>query len=316
MYSQKKLYSFLICLAVLAVISGCQFDLSGPPPLPRGNCDIQPEADFRNFQFSDNRSKYVFVLVDKSYSHTNDVLKYLSEEVLAKIKEGDRITAAFMDLEATTNSIFLNKRSELLDPPAFPPKPVSPPLTPTVEINPDWPSTTKGEKQIENDKISKDNEVILNDYYCEVAKWNIEADKLHRQWHLDQKNEMDQFLNDARNDIRLLTSTEFESGKLLYDSLYLASQMITRAKESGEFTDFALIIFSDMREWRPEKTMEINLKNVRVAVGIHTCEFAIDCDVVNRWEGEFSDFGVSDPKFVVEEDNIYRSINKFMSELP
>jgi len=316
MYNKKSFRFVYVCVIFLVIISGCQFDFSGPPPLSKGDCDVQPEANFKDFEFSDDRSKYVFVLVDKSYQYTNEVLKYLSEDILPQIHEGDRITAAFMDLDATTDSIFLNKRSELLDIPTFPSKPVSPPLTPTIEIDPNSPSTTQGEGQIENDKINKDNDLILSDYYCEVAKWNIEAEKLHRKWRLDQNSETDQFLIDARSEIRLITSTEFESGKLLYNSLYLASQMIESAKSNNDFSDFVLIIFSDMREWRPEKPMEIDLENVQVAVGVHTCEYAIDCDVVSRWQKEFSEFGVVDPKFVVEEDNIDKSISKFISELP
>ena len=316
MHHKKLIYQISSIIVIAIFIISCQLNLTGAPPLPRGNCPTQPVTNLKEYTFSDDKSKYVFILVDKSYPFTNDVLRYISEDVISKIYAGDRLTVAFIDLDATTKSIFLNRRSELLDAPNFPATPLKPAITPTLMINPSDPNTVQGQSEIKNEKIDKDNELILMDYYCEVGIWNDESDKVFGVWELDQKVESEQFFKNAQSDIHLLTPDDFEKGKLLYNSLYLASQMITNVKSTGEYTDYALIVFSDMKEWRAEQPVEIDLKDVEVAVAIHTCEFAIDCGVVERWENEFPKFNVNDPNFIVKEFNIYKSVNTFLDDLP
>lgn len=310
-------------LITATIIVACKLDVNLPTPLPKGNCPVQPETEFsdKDYKFLDDKSKFVIVLVDKSYqyTYTSEVLEYISERFLSKINPGDRIVIAWMGANPTTDSIFLDKRIETVDLPQFPFKPILPLLTPTIEINKNDPNTTQGNQAIENAEINKANDSIKMKYYCEVGKWNYVSGQIYDQWIDGQQSETDSFLQVSRNIIDTVASSDPEPGKLVYNFLSLVSQMIIRAKENQEFTDYVLIIFSDMYEDRPNipESVEIDFSGVKIAVAIHTCDYAINCEpLISRWKGEFEGFGVVKPKIFTKDDNISKALDKFMLELP
>lgn len=326
--NQVKLFARITALILVlsSLMVSCQIPFSIPDDPSYGDCPVKPATSFNDdYTFLDDKSKYVFILVDKSYEYkyTNDVLQYISEEILPYLYPGDKLTVAWIDLTETTDSIFVNRWVDIVDFPQFLPTPASPLLTPTLELN--GPTTIQGEQMIENEKIEAANDVIRVQYNCDIGKWNDESNKIFAQWNESQNNKIKEFSDKAKSELRLLAPKDLESGKLLYESFFLASQMLGRAKENKQFTDYVLIIFSDMIDWRPSKPIEIDidLSNVKVAVAIHSCKYAIDCKVISRWQSEFKgfqQFNTPDftykPMFFAQDDNIIRSLDIFLSSIP
>jgi hypothetical protein len=200
--------------------------------------------------------------------------------------------------------------------PQFPPTFTAPPVTPT--LTPSHVTTIQGQQIQTNEAIDKDNLTINEKYFCKIGEWNAASDNIYQDWQHEQKEEIDEFYNEANSVLEPSIAKDSSNGKLIYESISTASQMLQTAIAKRQHDKYILIVFSDMNDWRPSKPekTEINLKGVDVLVVSQQCKYEIDCTVKATWETQLIDFGAINPLFLVQEDNIPNSIFDYLVSIP
>ncbi|MFA5810612.1 MAG: hypothetical protein WC935_09835 [Thermoleophilia bacterium] len=300
--------SITLSLVVL-VSTGCS--ISRPLPSTPTHCSIESASTYHTYDLRVPQSKYVYVLVDKSYGYqyTNNDLGLVQSIVVGNIGPGDRLVVAWMSLERTTGSIFFDEQIEQIKPPRFSPTLTPPAMTST--LTPGGPTTIKGMQIQTSEAIERNNDASEEQHNCLIGQWNIESDQLYLEWQTRQQGAVDEFVDKGHHQIPLLASEEVESGKLVYESLSVASRMLRSSIGKNSYAKYLLIVFSDLDDWRDRKPdgTTIDFRGIGVMVISQPCKYEVDCGVKATWEQQLASFGASQPEFLVQEDNIPRQLD-------
>lgn len=239
---------------------------------------------YENLVFSDEKREFFFVLVDKSNkyeAHVEEAFGLITNQIAHNLQPGDELAIAWIDLQATTDSVFFIEKAPVTPLPEL--------YSPTDLPPPTGTDTTSG---LTNEPFSD----------CMVEEWNRINHARYEEWKAEQQREINaltQRLDDA------LVYTGPEPGKLLYESLGLASTWIASKKEEHDFEKYSLIIFSDMYEWRDRKPgpVSIAFNDIDVYVVMQQCNYDIDCNRIEaRWKGELDSFGTNQSFILSKED--------------
>jgi hypothetical protein len=319
--SSKVIVLSIITSLLIVLIASCDQVLD--PSNDSGNCPYELSADYHtsdDFDIPDSQpdSKYVYVLLDQSYEYkfTPQDLELISSTVIPNIFAGDRLVVAWINLENGTQTIIFDERVEQVRLPQFPPTFAPLPVTPT--LTPSNITTIQGQQIQTNEAIERDNQVINEKYYCKIGEWNATSDAIAQKWKTEQKEKIDSFIGKANTRLTPSIAKETSGGKLLYESLSVASQMLQSAKLKKQHKRYILIVFSNMNDWRPKKPddLSIELNGVDTLIVSQNCKYEIDCSVKTDWEAQLKSFGVTTPLFVVQEDDISKSIFGYLSDIP
>ncbi len=318
-HKPTKLSVFLISILLFGIsLSSCIALKDRGDPSFTGDCQFEPSDTYHSYDFGSSDSKYVYVLVDKSYDYkfTPQDLKMISEKIIPNMYAGDRLLVGWISLEKTSGAIFFDSRIEREKKPVFPSTLTPPPVTPT--LTPGGPTTTQGQQRQTSEAIDRDNSTIRDKYHCQIGEWNHISDELYKDWQSEQNEEINEFSDEAKNTITPSLGKESDNGKLLYESLAVSSEMLQSAIAKKQHAQYILIIFSDMVDWRPEKPdkIAINLKNVDVIIVSSQCKYEMDCIVKSIWQDQFDSFGTQSSIFLVQEDNISQYINDYLFSIP
>lgn len=313
----KALSIFVILSLFILLIASCKPMFK--PARNNGNCSYELAADYHTaYDFGSQDSKYVYVLIDQAYDykHTPEDLKLLSKTITANMFPEDRLVVAWINLDDSTKTIIFDERVERTRLPEFPPTFIAPPVTPT--LTPSNITTIQGQQIQTNEAIDKDNQVINEKYFCKIGEWNAISDNIYQEWQHEQKEEVDSFNNEANSVLAPSIAKNSSSGKLIYESLSTASQMLQTAIAKRQHDKYILIVFSDMNDWRPSKpeNIKINLKGIDALIVSQQCKYEIDCTVKATWETQLTDFRAVNPLFLVQEDNISNSIFDYLVNIP
>jgi len=310
-----------IASSLIIFIASCEQVLN--PPNNSGNCQYEIASDYRptsDFGIPESQpdSKYVYVLLDQSYDYkfTPQDIDLVTSNIIPNMFPGDRLVVAWINLEHGTQTIIFDKRIEQERLPQFPPTFAPPPVTPT--LTPSNITTIQGQQIQTNEAIDKENLVINEKYFCKVGEWNAKSQEIADKWKEEQNEEVASFAEQASSQLTPSIAKETSGGKLLYESLSVASQMLQSAMLKKQHEKFILIVFSDMNDWRSKKPddLTIKLNGVDVLIVSQNCKYEIDCSVKNEWEVQFQKFGVPVPLFVVKEDGIPKTIFGYLSTIP
>lgn len=311
-----KLSIFIIFSLLISTVSSCKPIFK--PPQANGNCPYELSPEFKSYDFGSEESKYVFVLIDQSfeYKSTPQDLELLSKNITANMFAGDRLVVAWINLDDSTKTIIFDERIEKVRKPQFPPTFPSPSLTP--HLTPSHVTTIQGQQIQTNEAIDKDNKVINEKHFCKIGEWNAESDEMFRRWEHERDEEIASFVNEANETLQPSIAKETSGGRLLYESLSTASQMLQSAVAKKQHNKYILIVFSNMDDWRPKKPddLKINLKGIDTIIVSQHCKYEIDCTVKSIWEEQLTDFGADTPLFLVKEDNIPDFLFKYLSDIP
>lgn len=312
--------SLMILLFLSILFVGC-VPVSKNKPTPQNNdCPVEISDQYHsNYDFGTGQTKYVYVLIDKSYDYSSYIpndFETITKSVVSKMQPGDRLVLQWLGLNRTTASIFSYNRIEQAEQPVFPPTPTRPPVTPT--LTPGGPTTTQGLQIQTSEAINRDNELIRRDYLCEIGKWNTSSDEIYSQWQSKQQALVNNFQENVQHDIAKAQKYEPDQGKLIYENLSVVSKMLRSAMKKHQHDAYILIIFSDMNDWRPAPpdNTTINLDGIKVFVIDRTCQFAIDCSVENTWSPILKRYGAQEPYFLVAEDNIDKELSTYLNSIP
>lgn len=318
--SRLVLLSVIASLLIFLIVS-CDPVLNSPNN--SGNCPYEIATDYRtsaDFGIPETQpdSKYVYVLLDQSYDYkfTPQDIELVISEIVSNTFPGDRLVIAWINLEHGTQTIIFDERIEQEKLPKFPPTFTLPPITPT--LTPSNITTVQGQQIQTNEAIDKNNAVINEKHFCEIGEWNAKSQEIADEWKEEQKKEVDSFVEQAKSQLTPSIAKKTSGGKLLYESLSTASQMLQSAMLKKQHEKYILIVFSDMNDWRIEKPddLTINFSGVDVLVISQNCKYEIDCSVKNEWESQLTQFGVPVPLFVVKEDGIPETIFGYLSTIP
>lgn len=314
--SRRILVFSAIASLLVILIASC--DPIFRPPNNPGNCEYELATDFHTYDFGSTDSKYVYVLLDQSrdYKFTPKDLELISDRIIPNMFAGDRLIVAWINLEKGTQTIIFDERVERERIPQFPPTLTALPVTPT--LTPSNITTIEGQQIQTNEAIDRDNRAINEKYYCKIGEWNATSDDMFQKWKDEQKKKVDSFSSKANTVLTPSIAKTTSGGKLLYESLSTASQMLQAAMGKRQHQKYILIVFSDMDDWRPSKPdkLQIDLNGVEVLVVSQNCKYEIDCQVKVDWEPQLTSFRVANPLFLVQEDNIEKSIYNYLSVIP
>lgn len=318
--SRLVLLSVIASLLIL-LIASCDPVLNSPNN--SGNCPYEIATDYRtsaDFGVPETQpdSKYVYVLLDQSYDYkfTPKDIDLVTSKIVPNVFPGDRLVVALINLEHGTQTIIFDERIEQERLPQFPPTFTPPLVTPT--LTPSNITTVQGQQIQTNEAIDKENLVINEKHFCKIGEWNAKGQEIADKWKHEQQEEIDSFVEQSNSQLTPSIAKETSGGKLLYESLSVASQMLQSAKLKNQHEKYILIIFSDMNDWRSEKPddLTIKLNGVDVLIISQNCKYEIDCSVKDKWESQFKQFGVSVPLFIVQEDGIPETIFGYLSNIP
>lgn len=313
----RRILAFSAIASLLVILIASCDPIFRPPKNP-GNCSYELATDYHTYDFGSPDSKYVYVLIDQSYEYkfTAKDLELISSTVIPNIFAGDRLVVAWINLENGTQTIIFDKRVERERIPQFPPTLTPPPVTPT--LTPSNITTIEGQQIQTNEAIDRDNQAINEKYYCEIGEWNATSDDIFQKWKDEQKEEIDSFSSEANTVLTPSIAKATSGGKLLYESLSTASQMLQSAMSKRQHQKYILIVFSDMNDWRPSKPndMQIELNGVDTLIVSQNCKYEIDCRVKIDWEPQLTSFGAANPLFLVQEDNIEKFLYDYLSIIP
>ncbi len=319
-HSASSLRRFLAFSAITSLfvilISSC--DPVFRPPNDPDNCPYERATSYHTYDFGSSDSKYVYVLLDQSYEYkyTPQDLELISKTVVQNMYPGDRLVVAWINLENSTRTIIFDERIEREELAKFPPTLTPPSVIPT--LTPAKITTIEGQQIQTNEAIEKDNQAINEKHYCKIGEWNATSDAKFQEWKDDQKEEVDSFISKANTALKPSIANDSSRGKLLYESLSVASQMLQSAISKRQHNRYILIVFSDMNDWRPAKPDEltIELNGVDTLIVSQYCKYEIDCQVKAGWETQLMSFGAVKPLFFVQEDNISKSIYDYLTGIP
>lgn len=318
--SRLVLLSVIASLLIL-LIASCDPVLNSPNN--SGNCPYEIATEYRtsaDFGVPETQpdSKYVYVLLDQSYDYkfTSKDIDLVTSTIVPNIFPGDRLVVAWINLEHGTQTIIFDERVEQVKLPQFPPTFTPPLITPT--LTPSNITTVQGQQIQTNEAIDKENLVINEKHFCKIGEWNAKSQEIADGWKRQQQEKIDSFVEHATSQLTPSLAKETSGGKLLYESLSVASQMLQSAKLKNQYEKYVLIIFSDMNDWRSQKpdNLTINLNGVNVLIISQNCKYEIDCSIKGKWESQFKQFGVPVPLFIVQEDGIPKTIFDYLSIIP
>lgn len=313
----RRIFTFSAATFLLIfLIASC--DPVFRPPNNPGNCPYELTTEYHTYDFGSSDSKYVYVLIDQSYEYKfrPKDFELISSAIIPNMFPGDRLVITWINLERGTQAIIFDERIHRERIPQFPPTLNPPPVTPT--LTPSNITTIQGQQIQTNEAIERDNQVINEKYYCKIGEWNATSDDIFQKWKDKQKEEIDSFSSKANTVLTSSTAKAPSGGKLLYESLSTASQMLQSAMDKRQHQRYILIVFSDMHDWRSSKPddMQIELNGVDTLIVSQNCKYEIDCQVKVEWEAQLKSFGAANPLFLVQEDNIERSLYDYLSIIP
>jgi len=315
--SRKIVALSVVASLIIILIASCNPDFRHPND-PR-DCPYELTADYHIYDFGSLDSKYVYVLIDQSYNYkfTTKDLELIKKTVIPNIFPGDRLVVAWINLERGTQTIIFDERIERVRIPQFPPTLTPPPVTPTLTRS-NTTTTIQGIQIQTNQAIERDNKVIKEKYYCKIGEWNATSDDIFQKWKDAQKKNIDSFSEKANTVLQPSLAKAISGGKLLYESLSTASQMLHSAMAKRQHQRYILIVFSDMHDWRPSKPsdIQINLNGIDTLIILQNCDYEINCQIKIDWESQLTSFGALNPLFFVKEDNIEKSLYDYLSTIP
>ncbi len=260
-------------------------------------CITNPARHINNYEFNNKNKKYIFVLIDKSkeyYEYSNEAINLTKNQIVDNLLSGDRLIIAWMGLNKTSTSIFFDLQMPSILPPQFPPTPTSP---------------------IESQTESIDSQVVQEQYYCEIGKWNSICDAIYKEWYDSQEKTLENTKYQAKSTIIPFIEEDAEPGKLIYENLQLASRMFGIDRDKRQYKKYILIIFSDMIHWHLNKPSDISidLEGVDTLIISQECNFEIDCPVKSAWEDQLYKYGVNNLSFITRENNLPTFLNNYLS---
>lgn len=313
----RKILAFSAIASLLVILIASCDPIFRPPNDP-SNCRYELATDYHTYDFGSPNSKYVYVLIDQSYAYkfTPKDLELISSTIIPNMFPGDRLVVAWINLENGTQTIIFDKRVERARVPQFSPTLTSPPVTPT--LTPANITTIQGQQMQTNEAIDKDNQTINEKYYCKIGEWNALSDAIFQQWKDEQKEKINSFSSEANATLTPSIAKATSGGKLLYESLSTASQMLQAAMSRRQHQRYILIVFSDMDDWRPSKpdNIQINLNGIDTLIVSQNCNYEIDCQVKIDWESQLKSFGAANPQFLLKEYDIENSLYDYLSIIP
>jgi len=314
---QRILHFFLLLVAAAFFVTGC-VNARTHNTREVDDCPHPTSTAFHSYDFGTRESKYVYVLIDKSFSYSPYVQRDLGiilSSVVNNMYPGDRLVLQWLGLDRTTQAIFSYRRVKWIEPPLLPPTPTLPPVTPT--LTPGGPTTMQGLQAQTSEAIVGINRDIEQRYYCDIGNWNAISDKRFQEWKNQRQEAIQAFRVGVQKDVEEAKKEGPDEGKLIYENLFTASRMLHSAMAKSQHSAYVLIIFSDMKEWRevpPDR--DIDLQGIKVIVVNETCQFAVDCDTEATWGTLLKQYGASNVKVLVAEDEIKDSLNAYLRSIP
>ncbi len=301
----------------------------------------------RQFEFTniENHPKVIYALIDKSgsYKHlTQRALDTIYESIYRSVNPGDYVYIGWIGEDVTKpESLFFQGEVPFINIPesltslnvtAQPSidAPYLPSNTPAEQTN-STPVPTKNMTTFEQIAATKTalafetstavfstsvaatqtSEAILVEQtqqanLCQsfVNNENLKSD-FERYQH-ERREAIDQFAHGMKRAIDG-TNHHSHSQTYIYESLYIASRILQDRRESGKYSQFELVIFSDMQETGSRyNNLSFNFEQVDIVIGMVYCEKAVNCQwLENTWIPFFTNNGAKTPKIkLIQETSV------------
>ena len=227
-----------------------------------------------------------FVLVDRSDSYVEHIRPglLLMAELISTAQPGERIIGAWVGgRSGQPTETFFNQRLPLIPLPEIP----APPTAPSYEA-----------KQTEGGKVKADRQfkVACKEYQERHSSWRAATMLQITRWNTEQNQAHRAFVEAAQAQVRNQAFEIDRTGTLIQEALFDAATAFARSLDGAPYERKALIIFSDMVEFRSGRrdADRIDLRGVRVvAAGVPYDRPKDFSDLEVRWTKQFEGYQVT-----------------------
>ena len=296
-------------LIMLALMSGCKgvFREISNDDLHDTNCEVAISLEYKNFDVSQSPAKLYIAFFDRTTrfgEYYEESLDIFYESLMPILSPNDRVILAWMDFNNLyapdarnpIDSIFFDEIVRSVAPPMFPTPVNTPILMPTLTPGPG--STGKNISIATSIWIQEQNKTPEAVYHCEIGRSNNSAEEIYTNWKSEQEENKHKFLESLREKIEDIKTLPLVSAKYVYESFSLASELIAEEKANNNYSEYVLVFFSDMSEWRtgdntPSSYDQKKLNGSRILIVMPNCAYTSiqeECDIAQkRWEIEFGE---------------------------
>lgn len=308
---QKVLF---IPFFTVVVLVGCIFPEPALTPTSTTTNVLCAAATVELFHQVENPSTYILVLVEGTPSHsreTEQLLEIFSKALPRLVLLGDGLGLALMEPHDLNSALIVDISSTSLPQPLLPTPYATPtvPQTKNIEFaTPEAPQSSIAQQAATRTAHATEQAGIeiltksAEQYNCQITNWNLSYQSTVTAWEQQNSRSFDDLVAHIRQGIGHIDSEQFVETTRVYEALSLASLVLEN--KCNKYAACALLIFSDLSEFRLEKPpdLHINLSNARVLVafGDPTCSILYNpgCQQrIEQWLPQFASYGAVNVQF-------------------
>lgn len=301
---------FFTLLLVIIFLVGCQ----DTADQTQESCDASVESSY--LELPQNKpGKFIVILIDNSenyYPYTQSSINIVEKEIVPYLEIGDRILVSWMGPNSKASSIIVDKQISSLPYPQLSSTLTPVVFTPTPQIA--GSTSVQDKLRYQAEQIDIYNAQTLQRYLCEIEKINRERKETINQYY----NDSDKVLEDGKRDIvstlESAKKTPASYGNTVYEDLSFFSSLIQSDILKKQFSDYYLIIFSDLVDSRKEKPSNIDFSGMNLVVFTEECPYTSVCNVESKWSDQFKTANSLSAVFLVREDKTSETFKKILSK--